>query len=266
DGRSPDLRGEVPQAGRRAAESDVRRGRCRRAARGNCLPIVGGVTLRRSSTVGASLLVAITALLCVAAPGLASPQINAAGAPTFPGRAYPLRVPAGIAVAPGDLTVTENGAPVQDLAVESAAGGAGQAFGSVLVIDASNSMKGAPIAEAMKAARAFAARRSPGQRIGVVTFNREADVLLPLTSDGGRIGETLGSVPAIAPSTHLYDGIDAAVEMLAAAGVHAGSVVVLSDGADRGSTATADQVAEHAQAAGVRVFSVGLRSPNFDPG
>lgn len=221
--------------------------------------------MRRSSKVAAGLLVALTTLFCGTATAQTSLGIDPAGSPTFPERAYTLRVPGERALAPGDLHVTENGVPVDDLTVASAAAGAGEAFGSVLVIDASNSMKGAAIAEAMKAARAFAARRAPGQRVGVVTFNRAADVLLPLTSDDAQIAQVLGGLPALAPSTHLYDGIDAAVGMLSSAGVDAGSVVVLSDGGDRGSTMTADEVGEHAQAAGVRVFTVGLRSPNFDP-
>ena len=221
--------------------------------------------MRRSSTGAAILLVALTALLCGVAPAQASLELAPAGSPTFPERAYTLSAPGGIAILPGGLTVTENGAQVDDLTVDSASAGAGKAFGSVLVIDASNSMQGAAIAEAMKAARAFAARRAPGQMVGVVTFNRTVDPLLSLTSDEGSIAEALGELPALAPSTHLYDGIDAAIEMLTKAGVDAGSVVVLSDGADRGSTASADEVTQHAQAAGVRVFTVGLRSPNFDP-
>ena len=47
--------------------------------------------------------------------------------------------------------------------------------------------------------------------------------------------------------------------------ITAGSVVVLSDGADTGSAASRDDVVEAAKAAHARVFAVGLRSGQFDP-
>jgi tight adherence protein B len=43
-----------------------------------------------------------------------------------------------------------------------------------------------------------------------------------------------------------------------------GTIIVLSDGADTGSSATATEVAAAARSARVRVFTVGIRSPQFD--
>jgi tight adherence protein B len=221
--------------------------------------------LRRASTRLVCLLVAIAAALATAASAHASPTIDAAGSNEFPERAYTLRAQGAATLTPEDVSVTENGVRVDGVEVESAAAAASDAFGSVLVIDASNSMEGRPIAEAMRAARAFAARRTPEQQLGVVTFNGGVDVLLPLTSDSASIDTALAELPELAPSTHLRDGIDAAVTMLRDAGIDAGSVVVLSDGADNGSTTSVDDVVEGAEAAGIKVFGVGLRSAEFDP-
>ena len=58
----------------------------------------------------------------------------------------------------------------------------------------------------------------------------------------------------------MYDAVEAALGLLRETEIAAGSVVVLSDGADTGSKASLVDVAGRARADSVRVFSVGLRS------
>ncbi|HXE99667.1 MAG TPA: type II secretion system F family protein [Solirubrobacterales bacterium] len=212
------------------------------------------------------LAVAVAAGLALAPAALADgPRINEAGGPAFPERAYTLHVPREVSLGPDDVTVRENGDEVEGLGVQSAGAAAEGEFGTVLVIDASRSMAGSPIEEAMRAARAFSDRRSPGQELAVVTFNRKVDVALPLTTDADQISEVLSSEPKLGPSTHVQDAVAAAVRMLGQAGVTAGSVVLLSDGADTGSAASLADVTALARGAGVRVFAVGLRSKDFNP-
>jgi tight adherence protein B len=117
----------------------------------------------------------------------------------------------------------------------------------------------------MKAAQAFADRRAAEQELGVVTFNRDVSVALPPTTDDTAINQVLSQQPRLAASTHLYDAVAEAVRGLEGQGISNGSVVVLSDGRDIGSSATLDQVVRLARAAGVRVFVVGLQSIRFDP-
>jgi len=90
-------------------------------------------------------------------------------------------------------------------------------------------------------------------------------VALPLTTDDTAISQVLSQQPRLAVSTHLYDAVAEAVRELERQGISNGSVVVLSDGRDIGSSATLDQVVRLARAAGVRVFGVGLQSSRFDP-
>jgi tight adherence protein B len=71
--------------------------------------------------------------------------------------------------------------------------------------------------------------------------------------------------PELRRQTHIFDGVDAALAMLAGEGVRSGSIVVLSDGSDTGSRVDLTEAADRARAAGVRVFSVGLRSNAFEP-
>jgi tight adherence protein B len=193
----------------------------------------------------------------------AQPRLIEAGGARFPDRAFVLRLPARKRVGAGQIQVLENGAPVSNVSIVPAARGRQTDFGVVLVIDASNSMRGRAISDATAAARVFAGRRSPGQQLAVVTFNERVSVLLPFTTDAHAIDAALAKPPPLAKGTHIYDGVAAALRLLRNAKIAAGSVIVLSDGADTGSRLSAARVAATARTDHVRIFSVGIRSASF---
>lgn len=213
----------------------------------------------------AFLAVALTACATAASAGAVSFHITEASA-TFPDRAFVLSLPNGMRLNAAQLDVLENGHPVNDLTVVPAGGPEVKAkdFGIVLVIDTSISMRGAPLKNALDAARAFIDQRNPKQQLGLLTFNNTATVLLPLTTDGVQMANALAKTPPLNEGTRIYDAVGTAVSMLSAKHIGAGSVVVLSDGADTGSTASLESVAAAARAAHVRVFTVGLRSRFFE--
>jgi tight adherence protein B len=182
----------------------------------------------------------------------------------FPARSYVLSLPAGMQLKPGAVRLFENGSRVDGLTVTPVGGSKAKQFGVVLAIDASISMRGKPIAGAMAAARALATERQPNQLLGVVTFNNSVTTALPLTNDQGAIDAVLSRTPPLNQGTHLWDGVDAAVAMLEDRNVEAGSVVVLSDGADLGSRVTQASAAAHARNARVSIYAVGLQSRFFD--
>jgi tight adherence protein B len=134
----------------------------------------------------------------------------------------------------------------------------------MLVIDTSQSMRGAPIEAAMAAARRFAEQRPAQQRLGVVFFNRQATVALRPTTDAQKIAAVLASPPTLAKGTRIYDSTALAMRVLRDANVSAGSVVLLSDGADVGSGLKRGAVTDAARHAKTRIFSVGLRSRSYD--
>jgi tight adherence protein B len=213
----------------------------------------------------APLVVAAAFALMVPASAAADAlRLTPVGHPRFPDRSYVLSLPSGRSVAPERVHVEENGGPVGSPSV-SAATAFGGDFGVVLVIDTSKSMTGRPIQDAFDAARTFAAKRQADQPMGVVTFNSKSSVLLPLTTDSAAIDSALAGPPPLKPETHVYDGTDAAVSMLAREKVAAGTVVVLSDGGDTGSRLSLPQAAARARKHGIRVFTVGLRTGSFDP-
>ena len=84
-----------------------------------------------------------------------------------------------------DVTVTENGNPVADVSLLSAARArASSAFGVVLVIDASESMAGKPIAERDRGRPRVRARREPEPAARARHVQRQAsNVALPFTTD-----------------------------------------------------------------------------------
>lgn len=213
-----------------------------------------------------ALVAAALSLAALAAPAVAAPEprLTELGQGRFPERSYVLTLPPRTSIDPADVVVSENGARVADLGVEAARSAGGRDLAVVLVIDASRSMKGAPIRSAMTAARSFARRRNPEQPLAVVTFNQRPSVMLPLTTDAARIERALASPPRLGRSTHVSDATLTAVQLLRRAGAAAGSVIVMSDGADTGSRAAESEVGRAARLGGIRVFTVGLDSGAFD--
>jgi tight adherence protein B len=214
-------------------------------------------------------LVALTAVLTTAAgagPATAADELklSIAQGSKFPDRSLVLSLPKARALAPDDVTLSENGEVVSGLDVTPASAAKARTFGVVIAIDASESMHDEAILGAMQAARTFAAARPEGQSLGVIFFSREHRIGLPLTTDRAKIDAVLGSVPPLSQGTRLNDAAAAGIVMLKKAQVRAGSVVVLSDGADVGSALTTSAVGEASRRAHVRIFTVGLRSPSYD--
>jgi tight adherence protein B len=183
----------------------------------------------------------------------------------FPSRSYALTLPRGVTPTSGHVHVVENGVPVDGLSVTAAATDVRRRLGEVLLVDASASMRGRPLAAAMAAARAFATRRAPGQQLAVIAFNSSSTTLLPLTSDPARIGAALRAAPRAGGGTHIYDAIETALGIVRSAHLAGTSIVVLSDGSDVGSAATAPKVLAAAHGLHARIYGVGLRSTHFSP-
>jgi len=212
------------------------------------------------------LLIGALMVLAFAAPGTAaaaSPVKLARLDASFPDRSFLLSLPQSLRLTADDVRVTENGRSVDQPTLVPATLARGTRLGVVLVIDASESMRGAPIASALAAARTFDSHRLPGERLAVIEFNRTSSVVLPFTVDEQQIQAALGRPPLIAQGTHIYDAVNQAAQLLDQAHIDGGSVILLSDGADTGSSANAAAVEAMAESAHIRVFTVGLRSPAF---
>ena len=217
---------------------------------------------RLASTLALAVLATVAAVTPAAADDL---RMSSARDASFPYRSYVLTVPPGQELVPGQVHVTENDRGVGSASLERSGQTGAAEFGVVLVIDASSSMRGAPIEAATAAAREFAEHRSPDQTLAIVAFNSvRTETMLEPTTDAAAIERALASPPKVEGGTHAYDAVDSALTLLSDAKIAAGSVILLSDGADNGSDMSLDAVAARARDEGIRIYTVGLRSRHFD--
>jgi tight adherence protein B len=129
----------------------------------------------------------------------------------------------------------------------------------VLAIDRSRSMAGAPLAAAVAGARAFLTEKPRGDRTEIVTFGRQA---LALTGfefaaiDGDTALRTM-SVDA-RPGTALFDAAVLASGDLAGQPVRGRTLILLTDGDDRGSEANLADAIRVAHRNNIAVYGIEL--------
>jgi tight adherence protein B len=158
--------------------------------------------------------------------------------------------------------IVENGVPVHGLTVQSLRQSSGNEFGLVVVIDVSPTQ--ASIVRAATVARDISTLRPSGEQFGLVEADSTPPVVLSMTQQPGAISGALAAVPTITRhGEHLWNAALTGVELLAGSRINAGSVIVLSDGADRGDPSTLNQLVASAAAAHVRIFTIGITSPHF---
>ncbi len=208
--------------------------------------------------------VAAVVALAPGAHAASTLQLAEGNGAKFPAETYVLTLPERRDVAPRDVTVSENGRAVEGMRFVPADAANTRTFATVMAIDASESMQGAPIQAAMAAAREFAARRPAQERLGVVFFNSQVTLVLPPTTDAGEITKALSTPPTLAKGTRIYDAVALATHVLADAGASARSVVLLSDGADHRSRIAPGVATHAARLTKTRIFSVGLRDRSYD--
>ena len=211
-------------------------------------------------------LAAIAALVAAAAASSASTPlaIVEAGGVVYPDHAYILTLPTARALSRSDVKVTENGAPVDGLQLIRQ--GSVQARSAVVIaIDESLSMRGRPITNAFAAARAFAAEASGNEQVAVVSLNGSVKVVQPFTTSTAAIDSALANGPTLAYGTKIYGALETSLGLLTQANVPSASIIILTDGRNVGGVAKPLKVLRALAAAHVRVFSVGLTSPSFNP-
>ncbi len=163
-------------------------------------------------------------------------------------------LPEGASADPDSLTVSVDGEPL-----EATAEDAGQAASvervTVLAIDTSDSMAGAPFEAALAAAQSFIDQAPSDVRIGIVSFADEATVVEEPTTDRDALRDAVARLE-VSKFTKLYEGIGLALDTL---GTDVeGSVLVLSDGRDTSGEPVNDTL-DAVRASGYRVDVVALQ-------
>lgn len=127
----------------------------------------------------------------------------------------------------------------------------------ILVIDTSGSMAGPGIVGARTAATSYLARVPADVRVGLVTFANDARLVIPVTTDRGPIGAAISGLQARG-NTALYDAVTLAAKSFPDAGDR--QMLLLSDGADDGSTTTLQQATDVLGKGDVALNAVAFRN------
>jgi Ca-activated chloride channel homolog len=125
-----------------------------------------------------------------------------------------------------------------------------------LAIDRSFSMKGAPLTMAKTAGRAFVGSLKPEDRVMIISISGEVEVLAPLSSDRGPAVRALETLDPWS-TTSLHDAIIRSLDLLEPE-TGRRAIVVLSDGADRYSTARETDVLNRARRTDVLTYPIAI--------
>jgi tight adherence protein B len=169
-------------------------------------------------------------------------------------------------VTPGQVPtfqVSENGALVPKVDVESAATSTSYA----LVVDTSQSMKGASLRSAIEGASAFLRTVKEGDRVAIYGFGSEVRTLAPFSGDTSSLYGVVGGLQIDAvQGTALHDAVVTASRGLSSEDSSRRRVmVVLTDGDDYSSAATAEMATTAATKAQAAVYAIGIESEDFNP-
>jgi Ca-activated chloride channel homolog len=125
-----------------------------------------------------------------------------------------------------------------------------------LAIDRSVSMAGKPLTMARTAGRAFIGRLKPADRAMLIGISGEVDVLAPLGADKAPLLTALDTLDPWS-TTALHDALIRSIDLLEdETGRRA--IVVLSDGEDRYSHATAAAVLDRARRSDVLIYPIAI--------
>ena len=132
-------------------------------------------------------------------------------------------------------------------------------FGTVLVIDASESMAGAPLEQAKAAARTYIENLRDIDPVAIVAFGSTVRVLQDFTTDRAALLAAIDLIDLLG-RTALYQAAWEGVNLAANSPTPRRAMVLLSDGVEYGelSDVTADDVIENAFLQGVPSYTIGL--------
>lgn len=156
-----------------------------------------------------------------------------------------------VAIDPGSVAVTIGGTSYAATVTPAAA----QRRVAVLVIDTSGSMGTTGMRTMQQAVAAFLASVPTDVEVGLVSFAATAGVEVAPTRDRAVVQNAANRLASLG-DTALYDGVETGLKALGDTGDR--SLVLLSDGDDKRSSASADQVADHIRSLGVRTDVIGF--------
>ncbi|GAB3858684.1 hypothetical protein GCM10028801_19110 [Nocardioides maradonensis] len=217
--------------------------------------------MRRAAVVLAGALGIVLSVL-LGAPSYAAGQATIAHVQTSGGTLQVLvDVPPGATVNLDGVTATLDGAAL-DATATSARTGSTVERTAVLAMDTSDSMASQGRFTAAKQAALTYLQTVPADvKVGVVTFDSHVSVALSPTTDRDQARFVVNGL-RLSRGTLLYDGLRTAVQTAGTSGQR--SVLLLSDGADTGSSATLSEVADTVRSTNTLLDAVSLGQQGSD--
>lgn len=127
-----------------------------------------------------------------------------------------------------------------------------------VLIDTSGSMRGGKIRRSIYAAQQFIGQLKEADHASFYTFGPDVREISKFTNDFPGLIDTIGRVNAIRDAlTPINDGLYGAIQSFEDKPGRK-AIVVISDGADTASAATADMVNEAAKRNNIRIYSIGI--------
>ena len=160
-----------------------------------------------------------------------------------------------------NLEVTLDGEPVESTAETVQAGDIQRT--TVLALDTSQSMAGAPIKDAKAAALAFLDSAPPDVQVGLVTFSGTVHEVIAPSTDHAAVAEVIDGLK-LTRGTHVHDAVVQSVGLAGDTGAR--SVLLLTDGKDEGGGSSLEDAVTAAEDGDVVVDVVALdQTPRTDP-
>ena len=165
-----------------------------------------------------------------------------------------------VGVDPATIQIHENGqlmSPVDVRGGGAAVGGEIIPVTTMLVMDISGSMdKNDKIGAAKEAAKAYVSGMRPGDQAGLITYDTHVYVVEPVTGDIATLVNAISGLQT-GSDTAMYDAlISAEVALEGIAGRKA--IIVLTDGMDNQSSASAEDVIAQIGASGLSISAIGF--------
>jgi tight adherence protein B len=135
------------------------------------------------------------------------------------------------------------------------------AVDTIIVIDTSDSMRGAPLEAAKRAASTFIDQLPERSRVGVVGFGETVTIHHEPSEDRAAARDAVASL-ATSGETALWDGLVTAADLVAESDEP--FVVVLSDGENTVGTATQDDATARLRSVDATLYAVGIESSETD--
>jgi len=197
--------------------------------------------------------------LALPAAAAAAVQVGRVDASAYPTMRASVVSTAGASIAPA---ISENNQPVAGLQEQNL----GRVKAIATLIDRSQSMRGKPIADAIAAARSFVGAKNGADQLAVIAFGSKPLVVSPFSTTRFDADDSLSELtPDRTQGTALYDAIVLAAQQLKTNELPGRVIIVLTDGADKGSKSTIAQAYRAALDANAAVYAIGIEGEGFTP-